>query len=81
MNILEGDAFEVKEAMKNEVEVWRWSIKLDFEGEEMVKTSELIKLCWRNPEVMKVEVDDNWKWRNLELKFEVKAIVADEIWS
>ena len=29
---------------------------------------------------MKVEVDNNWKWRNLELKFEVKAIVADEIW-
>ena len=28
---------------------------------------------------MKVEVDDNWKQRNLELKFEVKTIVADEI--
>ena len=50
MNILEGDAFEVKEAMKNEVEVWRWSIKLNFEGEEMVKTSE------------KFENEYIWRW-------------------
>ena len=30
---------------------------------------------------MKVEVDDNWNLRNLELKVEFKTIVADEIWS
>ena len=57
MNILEGDAFEVKEAMKNEVEVWRWSIKLDFEVKEMVKTSEVDKVMLK-----KSGSNEGWSW-------------------
>ena len=65
-------------------EKWSWSLKVKykskfFEVEEMMKTFEVDEIWWRNPEVIQVEVDDNWKRRNLKLKFEVKTIVADEI--
>ena len=29
----------------------------------------------------KCEVNEIWNWRNLELKFKIKAIMADKIWS
>ena len=36
-----------------------------------------LKKMW----LKKFEVDEIWNWRNLELKFEVKEIVTDEIWN
>ena len=43
--------------MKNEVEVWRWSIKLNFEVEEMVKTSEGDKVMLK-----KSGINEGWSW-------------------
>ena len=43
--------------MKNEVEVWRWSIKLNFEVEEMVKTSEVDKVMLK-----KSGSNEGWSW-------------------
>ena len=64
---------------ENKVEVWEWSIKLDLKLKKWSRHLKLMKLWWRNLEVIQVEVEDNWKRRNLKLKFEVKTIVADEI--
>ena len=46
--------------MENEGEVWSWSIKLNFEVEEMVVEDiwSWWIWSWRNLEVMKFEVDE-----------------------
>ena len=55
---------------ENEVEIWEWSIRLRFEVEEMMNTFEGDEIMMKKPKVIQVEVDDNWKQRNVKLKFE-----------
>ena len=64
--------------MKNEVEVWSWSIKLNFEVVKMVKTSEVdefkVEEIWKEwkLKLMKSEIEEIWNW-NLKLKtFEIE---------
>ena len=59
---------------ENKVEVWEWSIKLDLKLKKWSRHLKLMKLWWRNLEVIQGEVKDNWKRRNLKLKFEVKQV-------
>ena len=54
---------------ENEVEIWEWSIRLRFEVEEMMNTFEGDEIMMKKPKIIQVEVDDNWKQRNVKLKF------------
>ena len=48
----------------------KWSIRLRFEIEEMMNTFEGDEIMMKKPKIIQVEVDDNWKQRNVKLKFE-----------
>ena len=48
----------------------KWSIRLRFEIEDMMNTFEGDEIMMKKPKIIQVEVDDNWKQRNVKLKFE-----------
>ena len=63
---------------------WKLNMMMKFEQVQIWSQRNLKQKKFKELKKMwlkKFEVDEIWKWINLELKFEVKAIVADEIWS
>ena len=63
---------------------WKLNMMMKFEQVEIWSQRNLKQKKFKKLKKMwlkKFEVDEIWNWRNFELKFEVKEIVADEIWS